>query len=66
MRRAETELRILTEILAAVTESLAAFVDRGDWKEAFGRLLRSARIASRMASHFPCARFSTRRSARPG
>jgi hypothetical protein len=31
-----------TEILTAVTESLSAFVDHGDWQEAFGRLLRAA------------------------
>ena len=30
------------EILTAVTESLAAFVDHGNWQEAFGRLLRAA------------------------
>jgi GAF domain-containing protein len=30
------------EILTAVTESLAAYVEQGDWKEAFGRLLRCA------------------------
>jgi PAS domain S-box-containing protein len=30
------------EILTAVTESLAAYVEQEDWKEAFGRLLRCA------------------------
>ena len=41
-RRTEEALAIKSEILTAVTESLASYVDRGDWREALGRLLRCA------------------------
>jgi len=41
-RQAQDALVTQTQILTAVTESLAAYVDRDDWKEAFSRLLRCA------------------------
>jgi len=41
-RRAQDELIAKTEILTAVSESLAAYVERGDWKRAFSRLLQCA------------------------
>ncbi|HYE87120.1 MAG TPA: GAF domain-containing protein [Vicinamibacterales bacterium] len=41
-RQAQDALIAKTEILTAVTESLAAYVERSDWKAAFARLLRCA------------------------
>jgi PAS domain S-box-containing protein len=41
-RQAQSALVTQTEILTAVTESLAAYAERSDWKEAFSRLLRCA------------------------
>jgi two-component system cell cycle sensor histidine kinase/response regulator CckA len=41
-RLAEEALAVKSGILAAVTESLGAYVERGDWREAMGRLLRCA------------------------
>lgn len=41
-KQTEEALAIKSTILAAVTESLASYVDRGDWQEALGRLLRCA------------------------
>ena len=43
-RRAQDVLVIQGQILEAVTESLAAYVERGDWKAAFSRLLKCALI----------------------
>lgn len=41
-RTAQDALIAKTEILTAVTESLAAYVERGDWQQTFSRLLRCA------------------------
>jgi PAS domain S-box-containing protein len=41
-QQAQDALMAKTEILTAVSESLAAYVERGDWQQAFGRLLRCA------------------------
>ena len=41
-KQAEEKLALQGETLIAVTESLAAYVERGDWREATGRLLRCA------------------------
>lgn len=41
-KRTEEALAIKTEILTAVTESLASYVNQGDWQKALGRLLRCA------------------------
>ncbi len=41
-KHAEKSLATQSEILTAVTQSLAAYVERGDWREAMGRLLRCA------------------------
>jgi len=41
-KRVEQTLAIQGEILTAVTEALAAYVEHGDWRKAMGRLLRTA------------------------
>ena len=41
-KQAQEALEAQAEILTAVSESLAAYVERGSFKEAFGRLLRCA------------------------
>lgn len=41
-KEAEQKIAIQDELLAAAADSLAAYVERGDWNEAMGRLLRCA------------------------
>ncbi|MGH8178693.1 MAG: PAS domain S-box protein [Steroidobacter sp.] len=41
-KRAQDALAVKAELLTAVSESLAAYVERGDWRAAMGRLLRTA------------------------